>query len=174
MKKKFILLFIGILLSFLFQYMHLFKKLNDLKQINENLIKVTQLQKEDLIKVLQTNIDFVIFENELMLFNSDSVYLFVDYPLCYACFNGVVHFLSDYSNSKNLNLTIRCDEFYIPMIKKKLLFDEIENVEVNKIINVKQFSTKMTIVFKSESQNYFYLPLPENREMDFLEAFFKL
>lgn len=32
----------------------------------------------------------------------------------------------------------------------------------------------MTIAFKSKSQNYFYLPLPNNREVDFLEALFKL
>lgn len=174
MKKILQFSIVGVFVSLLIlQYLFIHLNIVDLKKSNESLIDITRLQKKDLTQIIQFNINTIPWQDQFVHPNVDMIYLYVNYPVCEACFKGVIHYLTEYGEDRNLQLMVLCDEFYVPIVKKKLLFDNMEKVIVNKLIINSHPTSKMILTLKSRSNNFFYIPLPENRETDFLKAFLK-
>ena len=66
-----------------------------------------------------------------------------------------------------------CRTKYIQQVRKVLKFENLEQIEVNALIDMDNSIAKMIVVFNTSENKQFYLPLPEHREMDFLETFLK-
>ncbi len=173
MKKIIRALIVLVFLSLVLQNVILIIKSKDLEKSLKNLTKITQIQKDDVEQIFLSNLSSISIMHEIVKSSNDVIYLCVDYPFCEACFNDVIYYLKDYVENKNLQLIILCEEPYIALLEKKLLFNDLGTITVSNVSVLEQFTSKMTVAFKSKHNNFFYIPLPEKREIDFLTAFLK-
>lgn len=104
-------------------------------------------------------------------FCSEQLVLCVEYPICYTCFVDVSHFLYEYALKNEKKMIVLCKTKDIAQVKKTLKFENLEKVKVNSFVNVHESESKMMVVLTSTNNNSFYLPLPQNREINFLETF---
>lgn len=169
-KHYFFLLGTLVVLFLAFQYLVIFHKVNELKNSNKILRESSQIKQHSINDIIYCNTNLFIEDDNI---SNSGIFLFISYPVCEACFKGVIHHLDKYAENKNMQFVVLCESNYIPLLKKKLRFDGLEHIKVYSLDNYKLLSTRMIIIFKPNSGNIFYLPLPEKQEINFLEAFLK-
>ncbi len=162
-------IFIGLIL-FLIQQLLVSKEYKKLEIENKKLIQKNVLYKDDITKIIYTNINPNCIQTDVE-FSSNKIYLCVDYPVCTSCFEDVIHLLQTHSKKNEKEVILLCGTKYIKEIKKVLKFENLGQIEVEALIDFDKSDTKMIVVFKSTENKQFYLPLPENREVKFLETF---
>ena len=162
---------IGVML-FLIQQYNIKENYKKLKKNNMDLIQNDIKHSIDILKIINANLtpNFVIADTE---FVADKMFLCVDYPICASCFVDVNHFLHSYAKKNGKKLILLCRTKYIQQVRKVLKFENLEQIEVNALIDMDNSIAKMIVVFNTSENKQFYLPLPEHREMDFLETFLK-
>ena len=170
--KKNYLFYFGILVvMFLaFQYLVISHQVSELRNSNKILGESSQIKQHSLKDIINCNTNRCNQDDNL---SNSGIFLSVNYPVCEACIKAVIHYLDKYAANKNIKFVVLCDKNYIPLMKKKLRFDGLEHIKVDSLGSYKQPSAKMTIIFKQNSCNIFYLPIPEKQEISFLEAFLK-
>lgn len=155
-----------------FQYQVVSNQISELTRSNNNLANKELIQSNIFMNIINCNTDQINDQKDINL-NSEGVFLLIEYPICEACFKGVTHQLDKYTKNRNQRLILLCKESYVIMMKKMLQFEGLGDIDVQKLNKTNQFTTKMTIIFRSNSNNLFYLPLPENMEVNFVETFLK-
>lgn len=171
--KKYYSFYFGILvvLFLVFRYLVIAHQIVELRNSNKILRESAQIRQHSLRDIINCNTNLCIQSDNV---TNSGIFLSINYPVCEACFKRVTHYLDKYTKSKNAKFAILCERSYVPLIRKKLRFDGLKYIEVYSSDSYKKVDAKMIIIFKQNSCNIFYLPLPEKQEISFLEAFLKI
>lgn len=167
--KYIILVFFASIL--ILQNINIYFRIDKLKQNNRDLVEINNNQKENLKKIILSNTIQKPINRDVLFKDSDVIYLCVDYPICEACFKSVIYYLNNYVSEKNMQLMVLCNEPYSSLIRKKLKFEKLNMVQVDSYDRMEEHFKKMTLAFKSKSETIFFIPLPKNREIDFLKTY---
>lgn len=175
MKKIIWIMFFGIVFGlgfFVIQHITISRKVIQQQVLYENL----KVKESHIVKVLEqivySNLNPVRIQQE-DISSYRELYMCVDFPVCNSCFIKVSHFLYEYCKREEKALIVICRAKYVNQIAKVLRFEGINAIKVKAVEDADKMQSKITIIFKPKGSNGFYLPLPENHEVEFLKTFLK-
>lgn len=175
MKKIVWIMLSGIVFSlgfFVIQHITISRKINQQQVLYENLKEKESHIVKVLEQIVYSNLNPVRIQDEDIL-SYRELYMCVDFPVCNSCFTKVSHVLYEYCKTEGKALIVICRAKYVNQIEKVLKFEGINTIEVKAMEDADKMQSKFTIIFKPKKGNGFYLPLPENHEVEFLKTFLK-